>query len=254
MPLQNLADHLKTTPTNAPPSLGAVRNQLRFWGMGQSTGSGRALPELQARMGKYQLDAQTRLAQLQRRASEMQIGAERANMAVQAGMDEDQSAINHTKLGLQEDNQNEDLLSMASRATAGLVGLGKATRVVASAAGLKGVQSFMEKLPLIGKTKKTREMESMQAKILDAYEEGNIERIGELSEMLDYKMDFLVASSNLRTSLKDLFPDEDIDKLLGVSDIEEAYTKINRELTSMIFEQADPFATRNINMLGFGGR
>lgn len=234
MALQNLADHLKTTPTNAPPSLGAVRNQLRFWGMGQNMGSGRALPQLQADMGKYNLNATTHLAELQRRASEMQIGAERSMMAVNAGMAEDNSALAHKRMDLQEQSQEEDILGLASRATAGLIGLGRATRVVASASGLKGVQNFLEKMPLIGKSKKIRQAEELQNKMLDAYENGNIDDIERHSEYLNMYGQTMATLANLKTVIAEQFPNADIESLFPDVGLEDRFNQLGVEFRGML--------------------
>lgn len=236
MPLTNLADHLKTTPTQAPPSLGAVRSQLRFWGMGNASSSGASLPDLQSRMGKYSLDATTHLAQLQRRASEMQIGAETAVQAVEAGKAEDASTIQSRQLDFQESQQEEDILGLASRATAGLIGMGKAARVVSSAVGLEGVQKFLEKMPLIGKSKNVRQAEKLQNEILEAYEQKDVNEIARLSEELEWKMDFIVEAGNLKKKFAETMDPEYVEMLLGSTQLTKEYEQINQRLNNLLRE------------------
>ena len=173
-------------------------------------------------------------------------------MAVEAGRAEDASTIGHKQVELQEQQQEEDILGLASRATAGLIGLGRAARVVSGAAGLKGVQNFLEKMPLIGKSKKVRQAEELQNRMIEAYEEGKVDDIARLSEYLDFYGGAISMVANLKTQLADDFGQDVVDRMFPDVGLYQEFEKINAELTNEIAKTHDPYGTRNLNLGTYG--
>lgn len=229
MALNNLSDHLKTSPTTAPPSLGAVRHQLRFWGMGNPTGNARSVPELQTKMGRYSLSSKQHMANIQRRASELQLGVAQADSAVSAGMAEDESNLNEQRLDNYRDRSEEDLLSQASRAVAGTVAVGKALRVTTSALGLESITAFLDKVPLIGQTKEVRKANELQEELMEAYRQQDFKTAEVYARTLEMVGDSLKNYNTIKGRLLEDYPPERVNGMLSDTNLLKEFYKLQGE-------------------------
>ena len=229
MPLNNLKDHLKTSPTTAPPSMSGVRHQLRFWGMGSATGNARQVPELQSKMGRYALSSAQHMSQLQKRAAELQLGVQQADSIVKAGAMEDQSNLNHQQLEIQQDAAEEDLLGQASRAVAGTVAVGQALRVTTSALGMESITAFLDKIPLVGKTKELRKVEELEAEMMEAYRQQDFKRAESYAKTVELIGDATKTMNSLRGKLEKWFTPEVIDSMLPDAGLTQEFDRISTE-------------------------
>jgi len=177
MSFENLADHLKTSPIQAPNSLSGVRSQLRYYGNAAPTGS-QGASEVQSRADgvSYQLDAASNLAQMQQRISEIQLGASRSDTLVQLGQAQDKSSLSNQKLELSRGTT----LDALSRGLVGVSAVGEAAAGIAGdlakmtgSETLKHVQSFLENIPMFGANKQSRVLNQLQDEVKSALEKGD---------------------------------------------------------------------------------
>jgi hypothetical protein len=216
MPLENLKDQLKTTSATAPASLAGVRSLHRLAAAGNPTGNATASDtDVTARSQGFAIKAQEHLYGLQKRASELQLASERGNMAVEAGMAEDQSNIKHKQF----DQSQGDALDEFGRKAAGVVAIGKAATKITRNLGLDGLHNVLKNIPLIGVSKESQRVNDLYDQSIKAHENGDLksaERLAATARLYveNAKQSFLTLTPYLfdrpREAVEAMYPDTEL--------------------------------------------
>jgi len=224
-----MSDFVKTTNVTGPSSLQGVRHQLRYWGMGQNTGSGRQAP-VHSKMAAHNLKAVQNLAELQRRASQIQVGAERTSIAVKEGMREDTQDLRDKQWEMQE----PDFLDQAGRAIVGTVTTLRGVRGLAKKADAKGLVDFLDKIPLVGPSKESKKVTELHEKMSEMIEQGKTSQIEMMKQVADLYGDVVKDRVGLKSSLSKILSPEEIDNILPDVNVHEKLFGVYDEMFQLI--------------------
>jgi len=238
-------DFVKTTSPTVSNSLAGVRSQLRYHnaGLGAGTGtSGQNPTTSRTENNRHALNATTNLARLQRRASEIQVASQQADINTQAAAAEDTQGVRQQSI----DQSQPDTLDQLARGAAGLIAVGQATTKLTRKVGLDGVATFLEKIPLIGKSKELRKLDALYEQALDDSEAQNHNLMNQSLETAKLYGDMIGFYNGLRGSLVDIFTPEQMEMLVPDAEVRRGMNVATNNYISAL-ESSGVFVTGDDN-------